>query len=622
MKRTLLLFIGVWIALTIQAAATSGSCGTNATWEFDELHDLLSIEGTGAMKDYKSYSLPPWHQYKDDIKTIYIEEGITELGQYAFWECENVEYVDIPLSLERIGMNAFAHCKKLDDVVVYNNLTTIEGQAFLFCENLTSFIVPYSVTNFGSGIFQGCKILSNIVLPKNLKSIPYHTFYNCWALTQVDIPSSVESIGEAAFFNSGITSIQLPSNLIKIETWAFKGCDDIISLVVPDKVTEIGTEFVQDCNSLQTVTIGQSVSKIGYNAFQSCDVLSKVIFKPTTPPTLNMTNNFKDVPSSIKIVVPCGSLSAYQTAYASQKGISSSNFEEDCGGNLPADGSILTCSDAAYYASQLEHNSPTTQTYTIYGYITETNGVVSYNQQTFWMADTKNGGKVFEIYWGNVSEQLQVGDYVKCQGHLMRFYETSEMKNPNVTLVSRDQPITYTPNWVEIRYYPEYGFHSLDMFVVDNNDATQQLLRILFYPDELHKVDGFYSSLGGNIQINPDFDGYYMAANNTWYNLSSAAFMIDYRKTKSNGDKVYYIYGYCYLENGDEIDFTYENVVTPVTVNIVNGEWQYSNYNLDDIAEAIEMVNENKDSQKILKDGHIYILRGDHIYDTQGKMVR
>lgn len=441
MKKLSLFLFGICCAFYTHAAATSGSCGTNATWEFDEWYGLLSIEGSGAMKDYKSSSLPPWHQYKDDIKSIYIEEGITDIGKYAFWECEEVEYVDIPLSLQRIGMNAFAYCKKLDDITVYSNLTTIEGQAFMFCEKLTSFSIPNSVTTFGTTVFSGCKSLSDVVLPNNLTDIPYHTFYNCWALTHITIPSSVISIGESAFFNSGITTIQLPANLKTIDNRAFKGCDDITSLIIPDKVTEIGIQVFYDCNSLQNVTIGKSVTKIGYDAFGYSEMLSKIEFKSATPPTLSGSNNFSHTSSNLQIIVPCGSLNLYQSTYSNQTGISNSNFLEDCSPTLPEDGSVLTCEEAAYYASLLEHNTPTTQSYYVFGYITSTNGVVSYDQQTFWMADKKNGGNVFEIFWGNVSQQLQVGDYVGCHGHLMRYNNISEMKNPHVTLIARQQSI-------------------------------------------------------------------------------------------------------------------------------------------------------------------------------------
>jgi hypothetical protein len=52
----------------------------------------------------------------------------------------------------------------------------------------------------------------------------------------------------------------------------------------------------------------------------------------------------------------------------------------------------------------LADGATSTETYSVTGYITEVVGSVSRNQQTFWMADTKNGGRVFEAYWANLPE--------------------------------------------------------------------------------------------------------------------------------------------------------------------------------------------------------------------------
>ena len=116
-------------------------------------------------------------------------------------------------------------------------------------------------------------------------------------------------------------------------------------------------------------------------------------------------------------------------------------FEQD---NTTPSGSI-TCEQAAQIAAGLSHNTPTTETYTVVGYVTETDGVISKGQQIFWMADTKNGGKVFECYWGNVSEAMQVDDKVSVKGKIMRYNSTYEIKNGDVTLLERGSSIqTFT----------------------------------------------------------------------------------------------------------------------------------------------------------------------------------
>lgn len=97
----------------------------------------------------------------------------------------------------------------------------------------------------------------------------------------------------------------------------------------------------------------------------------------------------------------------------------------------------LTCAQASQIASGLSHNTPTTEIYNVVGYVTETDGVVSRGQQIFWMADTENGGRVFESYWCNVPEQIKVGDYVSVKGQIMRYNSTYEIKHGDVLLLER-----------------------------------------------------------------------------------------------------------------------------------------------------------------------------------------
>lgn len=101
----------------------------------------------------------------------------------------------------------------------------------------------------------------------------------------------------------------------------------------------------------------------------------------------------------------------------------------------------VTCARASQIASGLKHNTPTAETYNVTGYVTETDGVVSNGQQIFWMSDTENGGKVFQSYWCNVSEQIKVGDYVSVKGNILRYNSTYEIKHGDVLLLERKSTV-------------------------------------------------------------------------------------------------------------------------------------------------------------------------------------
>ena len=116
---------------------------------------------------------------------------------------------------------------------------------------------------------------------------------------------------------------------------------------------------------------------------------------------------------------------------------------EDGGGDTPVPvGTEITCAEAVELTNALADGGTSTETYSVTGYITEVIGNVSRNQQTFWMADTKDGGKVFEAYWANLPEGVSafaVGMKVKITGQLMKYVKgtdvTPEIKNADVVIL-------------------------------------------------------------------------------------------------------------------------------------------------------------------------------------------
>ena len=124
----------------------------------------------------------------------------------------------------------------------------------------------------------------------------------------------------------------------------------------------------------------------------------------------------------------------------------------DGGGDTPVEGTAITCAEALQFANALADNGTSTETYSVTGYITEVVGTPSASkqtgemQQTFWMADTKDGGKVFEAYWANLPEGVSaftVGMKVKITGQLLKYVNNSgqvtpEIKNATVVILADD----------------------------------------------------------------------------------------------------------------------------------------------------------------------------------------
>ena len=139
--------------------ASNGSCGTNLTWTWNS--PSLNINGTGAMKNYVPYATP-WYGIRNAIKKVNIENNVTSIGNYAFYECIALTNVSMPDSITHIGDYAFFHCYSLTNVILSNNTTEIGNSAFYLCSKLKSITIPKSVTVIGSNAFRSCSSLEEV----------------------------------------------------------------------------------------------------------------------------------------------------------------------------------------------------------------------------------------------------------------------------------------------------------------------------------------------------------------------------------------------------------------------------------------------------------------------------
>lgn len=217
----------------------SGTCGDNLAWMLDE-EGTLTISGTGPMNSH------PWDtNYSNDIKSVIIEKGVTNIYESAFSGCYSLESVQIansikniqngafcncnklagltiPESVETIGQIAFSGCSRLTNVIIPNDVTHIEDGAFQFCNSLSTVTIPEGLTEISPGVFGACSSLKDIIIPQSIEYIRYRAFQNCNSLTTITIPSNVKYIGENAFVNcSGITNVYFDGNAPTIEYDAF-----------------------------------------------------------------------------------------------------------------------------------------------------------------------------------------------------------------------------------------------------------------------------------------------------------------------------------------------------------------------------------------------------------------
>ena len=177
----------------------------------------------------------PWYPLRENIKKVVIENGVTNIGNSAFYDCYNITSITIPKTVTSITDHAFFNCKGLTSVTIPNSVTSIAGETFYGCSSLTSITIPNSVTSIGSYAFVNCSSLTSIIIPNSVEIIEYSAFSGCSGLTSITIPNSVESIAQQAFMDcTGLTSITCEASTPNAYYDAFARVDSSIPVFVPE----------------------------------------------------------------------------------------------------------------------------------------------------------------------------------------------------------------------------------------------------------------------------------------------------------------------------------------------------------------------------------------------------
>ena len=308
-----------------------GACGANATFILYGDGEFI-ISGTGDL--YRYGQNPPWSSLRSQIKSVIIDNGISSIYDYTFYNCANLSSVSIPNSVTRIGHYAFTGCSSLQSIVIPDSVTNIGERVFKDCNCLTSITIPHVANNLGrffngsnasvplslkevtvsggtsipDNAFAGCSSITSIIIPDSVNVMGNNAFGDCSSLTSVTIPNSVTSIGDSLFSEcNSLASITIPflgsslsdttNNKLSylfgftppeslkevvitggtcIGDSAFDICSNLTHIALPDSITDIGIGAFNGCSSLESINIPDSVKMIGNNAFNSCSSLESI----------------------------------------------------------------------------------------------------------------------------------------------------------------------------------------------------------------------------------------------------------------------------------------------------------------------------------------------------------
>ena len=310
------------IGLGTSSDSVSGTCGDNLEWTFSG--GTLTISGEGVMYDYEYdadlNSLAPWGDC--EIEKIVIKTGVTSIGKYAFFKCDQLTKVTIPGSVTSIGYGAFESCTSLKSVTIPDGVTYIGASMFMECTSLKSVSIPASVTGIDATAFISCYSLDDIYysgseeqwnsisIEGGSKVHPSATVhYNSDSQAKPDSSSESESpteitpspaptpdpgvvsgtCGDNVYwsFSNGTLTISGNGKMYDYSDsdntshnttapWGNHSDYQIKKVIIAQGVSSIGKWAFAYCTSLTSVAIPDSVTSIGACTFAHCTSLTSV----------------------------------------------------------------------------------------------------------------------------------------------------------------------------------------------------------------------------------------------------------------------------------------------------------------------------------------------------------
>ena len=298
------------------------------------------------------------------LGSVTMTKEVISLGKIAFRGCYSLKKVTFSDTLTTIGENCFRGCMALESVEIPKSVTKMGEGAFASCISIVSIAIPDGVTCIESSAFYNCAKLSSVKLPDGLTVIEDVAFFGCVSLTSIDFNAKLTTIRKGAFWNSGLTKVNIPDNVTTVEGVAFARCP-ITSVRLPKNLAGFEADVFYNCVKLEYIETALSLKDLSRILKSGSQSLKSVIINDTTV-TDDVAQTFPNVTYYIQ------SGKAPSAAAVSKYGLSANVIVNGC--NLAEDGSIasITVSEGSIcnYVEGKTINPPQKSGYTFGGWVT------------------------------------------------------------------------------------------------------------------------------------------------------------------------------------------------------------------------------------------------------------
>ena len=242
------------------------------------------------------------------LTAVYVPSTVKDIGDSAFFGCNNLDRVSIQGGNLKIGNRAFAGCRSLKRVVFNGAAAELGDYAFWDCSKIAIYYTQNvtaigecafigsglsgeldlrGVKNIKSGAFNGCEITS-ITIGKNLSEIGPSAFFNCDDLNEIKLSDENDEyvyVDGCLIRRSdntlvlGLASAVIPETVVSIGDYAFAYRKNLSEIAIPSSVTAIGSYAFANCENLKTIEVSESVKSIQSCVFKNCVSLTKATWR-------------------------------------------------------------------------------------------------------------------------------------------------------------------------------------------------------------------------------------------------------------------------------------------------------------------------------------------------------
>ena len=250
-------------------------------------------------------------QNNTTLERIILPNSLTQMNSYAFENCRALKYVYLPGSLQT-GYAAFYNCSQLETVELGEGITTIRENMFSNCYRLKTVQFPSTLKIIEEEAFYNCYGLTNFTLPEGLTTIDRYAFYRSSINASVSVDYYYDENGyyqEVYVDNVSPTTLIFPWSLTSIGYQAFVNWRDLKSIRLNEGLVSIGDEAFAG-NNVTSITLPSTLTQIGSDIFTNKDIT--VTSYAVIPPTETRSNNAVLHPGTL--YVPNIAVKAYKQA--------------------------------------------------------------------------------------------------------------------------------------------------------------------------------------------------------------------------------------------------------------------------------------------------------------------